>query len=171
LGVSEFSRWPRVRQPAGDLPASAGSSEGQALPEDFDRRIVKTAELGIEVDNVREGAAEAQQVAARFDGSVLSSQIEGDDWVSADLVLTVPSQEFEGSLKELRKLGKKITTDAARGEDVTEEFVDLKSRERNLVAAGAKFARAVREGRQRGRCALHRTRADGHPRPDQSGAG
>jgi hypothetical protein len=120
----------------GDLPASAGNPEGQALPEDFDRRIVKTGELGIEVDDVREAAAEAQQVAARFDGSVLSSQIEGDDdSVTADLVLTVPSQEFEGTLNELRELGKKITTDTVRGEDVTEEFVDLESRERNLVAA------------------------------------
>lgn len=120
-----------------DLAASAGGQpEGQALPEDFDRRIVKTAELGIEVEDVREGAAEAQQIAARFDGSVLSSRIEGnDDSVIADLVLTVPSQEFEGALNELRDLGKKVTTDTVRGEDVTEEFVDLESRERNLVAA------------------------------------
>ena len=106
------------------------------MPEDFDRRIVKTAELGIEVDDVREGAAEAQQIAARFGGAVLSSRIEGDgDSVTANLVLAVPSGEFEGALHELRDLGEKITTDTVRGEDVTEEFVDLESRERNLLAA------------------------------------
>jgi hypothetical protein len=120
----------------GDLPASAVTAGDQPLPEDFDRSIVKTAELGIEVADVREGAAEAQQIAARFDGSVLSSRIEGDDdSVTADLVLTVPSQEFEGALNELRDLGKEVTTDTVRGEDVTEEFVDLESRERNLLAA------------------------------------
>jgi hypothetical protein len=32
-------------------------------------------------------------------------------------------------------LGKEVTTDTVRGEDVTEEFVDLQSRERNLLAA------------------------------------
>ena len=50
-------------------------------------------------------------------------------------MLSVPSPEFEQALDELRGLGKKVTTDTVRGEDVTEEFVDLESRERNLLAA------------------------------------
>jgi hypothetical protein len=122
---------------AGEFAASeARMPEGQALPEDFDRKIVKTAELGIRAEDVRESAAEAQQVAARFGGSVLSSQVVRDDGsVSADLVLLVPSPEFEKALDELRGLGKEVTTDTVTGEDVTEEFVDLESRERNLLAA------------------------------------
>lgn len=120
----------------GALASSAGQSTGQALPEEFDRKIVKTAELGVEAESVRESAAEAQRIVSRFDGSVLSSELRGDDEsVSADLVLSVPSQEFEAALDELRGLGKEVTTDTVRGEDVTEEFVDLESRERNLLAA------------------------------------
>ena len=53
---------------------------------------------------------------------------------SADLVRSVPSPEFEAALDELRRLGEEVTTDSVRGEDVTEEFVDLQSRERNLLA-------------------------------------
>ena len=53
---------------------------------------------------------------------------------SADLVRSVPSPEFEATLDELRRLGEEVTTDSVRGEDVTEEFVDLQSRERNLLA-------------------------------------
>jgi hypothetical protein len=34
----------------------------------------------------------------------------------------------------LRSLGEKVTTDSISGQDVTEEYVDLKSRERNLRA-------------------------------------
>jgi Domain of unknown function (DUF4349) len=37
-------------------------------------------------------------------------------------------------LGELRSLGEKVTTDSISGPDVTEEYVDLKSRERNLKA-------------------------------------
>jgi hypothetical protein len=103
---------------------------------DFDRKIVKTAELGIRAEDVRESAAQAQQVAAQFGGSVLSSQIDGGDGsTSAALVLSVPSPEFEKALDELRGIGKEVTTDTVSGEDVTEEFVDLESRERNLLAA------------------------------------
>ena len=126
-----------ARSGGGQLaPSSAVGSEDQALPEDFDRKIVKTAELGIRAENVRESAAQAQQIAARFGGSTLSSQInQGGDSVYADLVLSIPSPEFEDALDELRGLGKEVTTDSVTGEDVTEEFVDLQSRERNLLAA------------------------------------
>jgi hypothetical protein len=131
---------------AGQLAPSAGGEEFAAaesgVPEDwtaqqdFDRKIVKTAELGIRAEDVRESAARAQQVAAQFGGSVLSSQINrGDGSVSADLVLSIPSPEFEKALDELRGLGKEVTTDTVTGEDVTEEFVDLEARERNLLAA------------------------------------
>ncbi len=50
-------------------------------------------------------------------------------------MITVPSDGFEGALDGLRGLGRRITTDAVKGQDVAEEFVDLESRERNLLAA------------------------------------
>ncbi len=123
--------------------AATGSltqSSAQPLPENFDRKIVKTANLGVRSEDVRGSAVEAQQVAARFGGAVLSSQVSQgaareEDSVYADLVLSVPSQEFENALAELRGLGKKVTDDSVTGQDVTEEFVDLESRERNLLAA------------------------------------
>ena len=134
------------RGAAGQLAPSAGGeelaaskanvAEDWAAQQDFDRKIVKTAELGLRAEKVRDSAARAQQIAAQFGGSVLSSQVnQGERYVSADLVLVVPSPEFEKALDELRELGKEVTTDTVRGEDVTEEFVDLESRERNLLAA------------------------------------
>jgi hypothetical protein len=128
------------------MPSSGGgelAQSGTGVPDDplaqgdFDRKIVKTAELGVRAQKVRDAAADAQRIAADFGGSVLSSRVEGDGSVSADLVLLVPAPEFEAALDELRGLGKEITTDTVRGEDVTEEFVDLESRERNLLAAEA----------------------------------
>lgn len=123
---------------AEDMPESGGAETGSAgtLSPSFGRKIVKSAELGLRADDVREAAARAQQVAAQFGGSVQSSQISrGEGYLSANLVLSVPSERFEAALDELRGLGKEVTTDAVRGEDVTEEFVDLESRERNLLAA------------------------------------
>jgi len=102
----------------------------------FDRKVVKTAELGVRGEDVRGSAEEARRVADRFGGEVLSSRIyAGSGPVTADLVLSVPSGEFEAALDELRGLGERVTTDTVEGQDVTEEFVDLESRERNLLAA------------------------------------
>jgi hypothetical protein len=105
-------------------------------PEDFDRKIIKTAELGVTSEDVRGEAAAAQRVAARFGGTIISSQTyRSDNAVYADLVLSVPSEHFEDALDELRGLGEEVTTDTVSGQDVTEEYVDLQSRERNLLAA------------------------------------
>lgn len=102
----------------------------------FDRMVVKTAELGVRAEDVRGSAEEAREVSARYGGEVLSSRVyAGSGPVSADLVLSVPSGEFEVALDELRGLGTRIITDTVEGQDVTEEFVDLESRERNLLAA------------------------------------
>src|SRR5215210_2791571 len=123
---------------SGAESAAAGSAipESQVAQDDFDRKIVKTAELGIRAEDVRSGAVSAQQVAARFGGSILSSQTyRADNSVYADLVISVPAGEFEQALDELRGLGEEVTTDTISGEDVTEEYVDLQSRERNLLAA------------------------------------
>lgn len=124
----------------GDLAESAGSGDdAAALPEDFDRRIIRSAELGIRAEDVRASAARAGDLAEQFGGSVLESNVneDGDDGAYADLVISVPAQEFENVLDELRALPGKVTTDSVSGQDVTEEFVDLESRERNLLAAEA----------------------------------
>jgi len=98
--------------------------------------VVRDAELGIVAEDVRGSAVGAQRIAARFGGSVLSSRVyEGDGQTRAEVVLAVPSDRFEEALDELRGLGRRVTTDSVTGEDVTEEFVDLESRERNLLAA------------------------------------
>jgi hypothetical protein len=129
-----------VDSPAGPGEDLAQSSEGAAgITEDpaalggFGRKVVKTADLGLRSEEVRQSAARAQQVAATAGGSVLSSQVQrSNDAVTADLVLLVPFQEFERVLDELRSLGEKVATDSISGQDVTEEYVDLESRERNL---------------------------------------
>jgi len=114
----------------------AGRAEDPTLPQGFERKVVKTAELGLRAEDVRSVAARAQNVAAELGGSVSSAETyRGEGSVYADLVLSVPSPRFEGALDTLRALGEEVTTDSVSGVDATEEFVDLKSRERNLLAA------------------------------------
>jgi hypothetical protein len=120
----------------GRAGVAQGVSGTAVPPEDFDRKIIKTAELGLSSEDVRDEAAAAQQVATRFGGTIISSQTyRSDNAVYADLVLSVPSEHFEDALDELRGLGEEVTTDTVSGQDVTEEYVDLQSRERNLLAA------------------------------------
>lgn len=121
---------------------AANTANGAPARQDFDRRIINTAELGIRVDDVRSSAARARQVVSGLGGSVFSSQLnQGEGYVSADVVLSVPSPRFEAALTALRGLGEEVTNNLVKGEDVTEEFVDLGSRRRNLQAAEASLLR------------------------------
>ena len=120
---------------ANTATGEVGITEDPATLGDFGRKVVKTANLGLRTKEVRQSAARAQQVAAAAGGSIVSSQVyRSDDSLTAQLVLSVPSAEFERVLDDLRSLGDKVTTDSVSGQDVTEEYVDLKSRERNLRA-------------------------------------
>ena len=152
-GVGENAASADMAASAGSAaaPSSAGGEERveggarASLPGFDGEKIAKTAELAVRAEDVRESASGAQEVAARFGGSVASSRINGGDGtVSADLVLSVPSGEFEAALDELRGLGE-VIIDNVGGEDVTEEFVDLQSRERNLLAAERSLLRLYDE--------------------------
>ncbi len=154
-GVSVGRETAGVGAPTGSGEDVAQSSEGAVgITEDpaslgeFGRKVVKTADLGLRSKEVRESAARAQQVAATASGTVLSSQVyKNGDSVTADLVLSVPSEEFETVLDELRGLGQKVTTDSISGQDVTEEYVDLESRERNLRATEESLLRLYERAR------------------------
>jgi hypothetical protein len=117
------------------VPVEA-QSEAPIPQDDFGRKIIKKAQLGISSKDVQSEAARAQQVAARFGGTTLSAQTNrSEDATYADLVISVPSEQFEDALDELRGLGEQVTTDTVSGQDVTGEYVDLQSQERNLLAA------------------------------------
>ena len=135
-GAGSEARDPMTMEDAGDAEMAVAQESGAVTEQVFDRMVVKTAELGVRAGDVRGSAEEARRVAERFGGEVLSSRVyAGSGPVSADLVLSVPSGEFEAALDELRDLGDRVTIDTVEGQDVTEEFVDLESRERNLLAA------------------------------------
>ncbi len=135
-GVGDAAPGPSMEEAAGGAEMAVVQESGMVTEQVFDRMVVKTADLGIRSEDVRGSAEEARLVAGRFGGEVLSSRVyAGSGPVSAELVLSVPSGEFEAALDELRGLGNRVTTDTVEGQDVTEEFVDLESRERNLLAA------------------------------------
>jgi len=90
--------------------------EDSATLGDFGRKVVKTANLGLRAEEVRQSAAQAQQDAATG-GSVLSSQVyKNSDSFTAQLVLSVPSEEFERVLEDLTRgaIRSRPTLSAAR---------------------------------------------------------
>jgi hypothetical protein len=90
--------------------------------------IVKTGRLSIVVerDTFATRMQDAMDVAVSNDGYVQSTTTQGDRFGS--LVIRVPSDRFETTIRELKELGTKVEAQTISGDDVTAEYVDLRAR-------------------------------------------
>lgn len=104
-------------------------------------RIIKEGTVRLEVADGEFDAAYAAVVglAPRYGGDVLASTTsterdgDGDGPASGSVTLRVPVEEYESLLAGVQDVGTVRSRDV-RSEDVSAEFVDLESRERNLEA-------------------------------------
>ncbi|MBA7697957.1 hypothetical protein ES703_106629 [subsurface metagenome] len=139
---------PPVPMPApAPMPAAMPPPEAEeayksgALPSaNEERMIVRTGDISLVIDNVVDARDEIAQLAVRFDGYVVSSRISGEEqdmrgWIS----IRVPDEKFDQALAELRELAVRVKSESTDSRDVTEEYVDLKSRLKNAEATESQY--------------------------------
>lgn len=121
-----------VAKPA--VPAPQGGevgTNGVPVPQAFDptRAVILTANIAMKATDPWATAEKAQAVAIDLGGDVVGLNESGgkDDRV-ASLTLRVPSQEFTEALRRLRALEADVTSSTVNGQDVSDQFVDLKAR-------------------------------------------
>jgi len=121
--------------------AKAGGQTAARLPT-VGPSVIKTGYLKLTVgeDGFSEATQDAVALAGRYSGFVLSTSIEGRDSRSGTLVIRVPSDRFEEFVNEVKDLGE-VRSESISGQDVTQEFVDLEARLRNLRAQEAVLLR------------------------------
>jgi hypothetical protein len=99
-------------------------------------KVIKNGEveLRVERDTFGESVDEVMLLARRFGGSVQSTAIDDSGDGRGTVIVRVPSDRFEDTLKELRDIGR-IESEFVDTQDVTDEFVDLEARIRNARTA------------------------------------
>ncbi len=105
-----------------------------------ERMIVRTGEMSLVVEEVTQACDDIAQLAASYDGYVVSSYISGEEeemrgWIS----FRVPDEKFDPALAELRDLAVRVESERTYSEDVTEEYTDLQSRLRNAEATEQQY--------------------------------
>jgi len=110
---------------------SETGSNGVPVPQAFDptRSIILTANVAMKATDPWATADKAQAVATDLGGDVIGLNESGtkDDRV-ASLTLRVPSAQFTEALRRLRALDADVTSSTVNGQDVSDQFVDLKAR-------------------------------------------
>lgn len=125
-----------VSQPGGS-PGTVASDDQQSIP--FDRKIIFTTAIDLSVPDVTSSFTEVQRIARSAGGYVEASNLsvlaasDDDGAQRASVTLRVPADEYDNVLNSLRVLnGSKVTREQAQSNEVTEQYVDLQSRLRNL---------------------------------------
>ncbi len=115
------------------------SVSGVSNPIPLDRRIIKNAQLTETVQKADLAVQRVTTIAQDVGGYVGSSHTfrEGDHQ-GAQVTIAVPVDRFEEVLNLVRKIGH-VDQDVATSSDVSDQYVDLESRLKNLEATAARI--------------------------------
>ena len=115
-----------------NAPANAQAPGAQ---QDVQRLVIKTADLSLQVDSARDAEASLRVLVGQLGGYVVKVETSGtDESMTSHVIFRVPAERFDQALSGVQGLAKKVLSRTVGGDDVTEEFVDLEARLKNLEA-------------------------------------
>jgi hypothetical protein len=109
-------------------------ADGQiaAKPGSATRKIVRQAELELEVSAPSTAQTSIERLAEQHGGYVVSAARDTDHDTSIDvrvtLVVRVPQAELTTTIGEVKRLGRGIGSERITSDDVTDEYIDLTAR-------------------------------------------
>jgi hypothetical protein len=125
--------------------AQPGASSPATQPAAVERKIIRDAEINIEVAAPAEGQRKLASIAEAHGGFVVTSESRLQDAGNAQtgeivtIQLRVPATRFDAAVAEIRAVGTRVRAEKITGKDVTEEFIDLDARLRTQRALEAQF--------------------------------
>ncbi len=125
----------------------------QAEPQTPDRMLVYTARMELRVEDPQKAVERIWQLAEDLGGFVVSSSLESftlPDGLPARrgvVRFRVPADALPEALARLRAMALEVLVDSLNARDVTEEYVDLQARLRNLQATEAQLQEILEQAR------------------------
>jgi hypothetical protein len=122
--------------------ADAANAASQAI----ERKIIRNANLTIEVASPTESQRKIFSAAESHGGFVVTSEMtqqtsedKSKPTMSVNLVVRVPALQFDQVMEEIRGVANRVMQEKRTGQDVSEEFIDLEARMKNQKALEAQF--------------------------------
>lgn len=128
----------------------ADKSKAQIVP--TERKIIRNADLQLEADAPEDSQQKITAIAESKGGFVVestqsSSNSKATIRDTVTMTVRVPSAKFNESLDEIRKTASRVVSETAKGEDVTEEFVDTEARLKAKKALEAQFLEIMKQAK------------------------
>jgi len=124
--------------------SNTGDSAAQAQNSQTDRMIIWTADITLTVKDTEQSISAVLALARELGGYAVGTE----SWVQSELLyarltIRVPADRYETAMARLRDQALKVEHENANSQDVTEEYVDLESRLRALLAKEAQLTKLM----------------------------
>ncbi len=121
------------------------AEKSQTEPEKpVERKIIRNAELSLESDAPEEAQRKITAIVESKKGFVIETKQSGSDVksVARDIVtmtVRVPAEKFNEALDEIRQTASRVVVETVKGQDVTEEFIDIEANLKTKKALEEQF--------------------------------
>jgi hypothetical protein len=120
----------------------------------MERKIIRNAELTMEISNPTESQRRIASIAEARGGFVVTSEASQSQTVdktrpemTVKVVVRVPAAQFDATINEIRGAASRILQEKTTGQDVTEEYIDLEARIRTKQALEAQFLEIMKQAK------------------------
>lgn len=120
------------------------TANNQPQPTVTQRKIIRNADLRLEANSPEETQQKISQIAESKSGFVIetsqtSSNVQTSTRDIVTMTIRVPAEKFEEAITEIRASGNRVIQENIKGQDVTEEFIDIEARLKTQKALEAQF--------------------------------
>ena len=120
------------------------AEQTQTAPTVVERKIIRNADLELEANAPEEAQAKITQIAESKGGFVVESTQSNSDVKATKrdtvaMIVRVPSAKFDEALNEIRQNASRVIVETVKGQDVTEEFIDIEARLKTQKALEEQF--------------------------------
>ncbi|MEP7037434.1 MAG: DUF4349 domain-containing protein [Acidobacteriota bacterium] len=120
------------------------SEQSQNAPVVVERKIIRNADLTLEANSPEEAQQQISSIVDSKGGFVIeskqsSSDVQATTRDTVTMTLRVPAEKFDETLNEIRKTSSRVIVETVKGEDVTEEFIDIEARLKTKKALEEQF--------------------------------
>ncbi|HEV7643068.1 MAG TPA: DUF4349 domain-containing protein [Pyrinomonadaceae bacterium] len=141
------------------IPSDSAAAQNISLDEaaqsaqpPVERKIIRNAELSLEAASPDEALQKITAIAESKGGFVVESQQSNSTTQATisdhvTMSLRVPAGKFNEALDEIRKVSARVVMENIKGQDVTEEFIDIEARVKTKKAVEAQYLEIMKQGK------------------------
>lgn len=122
----------------------AQARTAQEAPLTIERKVIRNADLQLETESPEDAQRQITTIAETKGGFVVESQQSSSDNQAKKrdtvaMTIRVPADRFNDALNEIRSVADSVIVETVKGEDVTEEFIDVEARIKTQKALEAQY--------------------------------